>query len=198
MKKTVTYEQALYNSRLVDALPLATEDKKLPAETAASVVMAQVAWATICKTFDDNMTEALKKMKKDGFDERAQEITKMEDIDKRVKAHAEWDLKGEEPVKPTEDEIKEADKIRETSGAFYAELAELNDVYLAARSKEFAKEVKDTPDAFTRKELADIIDILNPLGTVRMVVHVNNDGTLAEDDIPCRSFITMIAANLVE
>lgn len=135
MKKTVTYEQALYNSRLVDALPLATEEKKLPAETAASVVMAQVAWATICKTFDENMAEALKQMKKDGFDERAQEITKMEDIDKRVKAHAEWDLKGEEPVKPSEDEIKEADKIRETSGAFYAELTELNDVYLAARSK---------------------------------------------------------------
>lgn len=198
MKKTVTYEQALYNSRLVDALPLATEEKKLPAETAASVVMAQVAWATICKTFDENMAEALKQMKKDGFDERAQEITKMEDIDKRVKAHAEWDLKGEEPVKPSEDEIKEADKIRETSGAFYAELTELNDVYLAARSKQFAKAVKDTPDAFTRKELADIIDILNPLGTVRMVVHVNNDGAPVEDDIPCRSFITMIAANLVE
>ena len=140
----------------------------------------------------------LKKMKKEGFDDRHRAYAEMERTDIRVKAHEDWDGEGEQPAMPTDEEIAAADKTRETAEGFRKELDELEDLYKTAREKEGEKTAAKTPAALTRRELADIIGMLGTEGTVKMAVGVDENGHPRMADVPRLTLVSMIAANMVE
>lgn len=197
MEKKVTYKQAEFITRVASLIPIAIDGRKLPQDTAASVVMAQVGWSAVMQEYESRMQEALKKMKKEGFDERAQAIGVMEETDRRIKAHKEWDGTGEQPAMPSDEEIAAAEKTRGTAKEFFDELNELNALYGSAREKEGEKTVAATPSALTRRELADIIGMLGADGTIQIDA-AGADGTPRKEEIGRGALITLIAANLVE
>ncbi len=75
----------------------------------------RVAYDKAAKAFDDDMQQVLKEIKKEGYDERAQKINHMKEID------------GKEDA--TKEEKKEADEIRKTEEDFNKETEELNKAY---------------------------------------------------------------------
>ena len=169
MEKKVTYNEAAFITRIASAIPIAIDGRQLPQDTAASVIMAQVGWSAVMQEYESRMGEALKKMKKEGFDDRHRAYAEMERTDIRVKAHEDWDGEGEQPAMPTDEEI-------------------------AAAEKTAAK----TPAALTRRELADIIGMLGTEGTVKMAVGVDENGHPRMADVPRLTLVSMIAANMVE
>lgn len=197
MEKKVTYNDASFITRIVSAIPIAIDGRKLPQDTAASVIMAQVGWSAVMQEYESRMGEALKKMKKEGFDERAQAISIMEETDRRLKAHEEWDGEGERPARPSDEEIASADKTRETEEDYRKELDELTGLYGKARATEAAKHVANTPAALSKRELADIIGMLGTEGTVTMGGFDDN-GRPTDIKIERMAFIPLIAANIVE
>lgn len=78
----------------------------------------RVAYDKAAKAFDDDMQQVLKEIKKEGYDERAQKINYMREID------------GKEDA--TKEEKKEADEIRKTEEDFNKETEELNKAYSEA------------------------------------------------------------------
>lgn len=198
MEKKVTYNEAAFITRIASAIPIAIDGRQLPQDTAASVIMAQVGWSAVMQEYESRMGEALKKMKKEGFDDRHRAYAEMERTDIRVKAHEDWDGEGEQPAMPTDEEIAAADKTRETAEGFRKELDELEGLYKTAREKEGEKTAAKTPAALTRRELADIIGMLGTEGTVKMAVGVDENGQPRMADVPRLTLVSMIAANMVE
>lgn len=195
MEKKPTYRDAMNNERMASAIPLAIDGKTLPQDTAASVVMLQVGWSSVADELRATMTAALKKMKKEGYDERSRAIDAMEDVNRRVKAREEWDGDGDEPQAPTEEELEAAAKARESAEEFYKEKEELEAMYNKAWEKESARECrKVTP--LTRRELADIIGMLGVEGTISVNV-MAADGSAVPIELDRREFISDIAATLV-
>lgn len=198
MEKKVTYNEAAFITRVASAIPIAIDGRQLPQDTAASVIMAQVGWSAVMQEYETRMGEALKKMKKEGFDDRHRAYAEMERTDSRVKAHNEWDGKGEQPAMPADEEIAAAEKTRETAEEFRKELDELEGLYKTAREKEGEKTAAKTPAALTRRELGDIIGILGTEGAVEMTVGVDGEGNAVTAPVSRKAFITLVAANLVE
>lgn len=199
MEKKITYNEVYFNSLVASAIPIAIEGRKLPQDTAASVILMQVGLESIIGDFEKRMQKALEKMKErdfKGYDERARAIADMEDVDRRVKAHDEWDGAGDEPPMPTEEEIAPAEKTRETEADFRAEEKKLADLYVAARTKELNNIIGEKPPMLTRREFADIIGMLGTEGTVTVNRMMSINGETSE--MPRTSFIAMVAANLVE
>lgn len=194
----MTYNQASEITRIALAIPIAIDGRKLPQDTAASVIMAQVGWSAVMDGYESRMQEALKKMKKEGFDERYAANERMKETDRRKKALDEWNGEGEQPAAPTGEELEAAEKTRETAEEFEKELAEVLDLYSEARTKEGEKTVTGAPSALTRKELADIIGMLGTEGTVSVALGVGEDGRPIKGEIARHEFIRLVAANLVE
>ena len=99
-------------------IPLSLEGKELPSELKAKIMLMRVAYDKAAKAFDDDMQQVLKEIKKEGYDERAQKINHMKEID------------GKEDA--TKEEKKEADEIRKTEEDFNKETEELNKAYSEA------------------------------------------------------------------
>ncbi len=198
MRQEITYGQALFFTRILFAIPLSKNGRELTPDTAASVMMARVGWGAVAEAFEKRILDTLKQTKENGyndFDEHARAIADMEDVDRRVRAHNEWNGEGGQPPMPTEEEIAAAEKTRETEADFRAEEKRLTEIVIATRAKELEKTMTERPPMLTRADLAGIIGMFGIEGKVT-VGGIGEDGKPGE--ISNGEFFTFLAANLVE
>lgn len=195
----MTYEEILGKRNISSNIPLVYEGRELSREMKATVVLMKVSYDKVAAEFDKDMQEVLKGLKKEGFDDRSRDIQKMEEIDKRKKAFQAWkkgakDEKGNDiprPTAPTDEELKEIEKIRETKENYDDECKELDELYRKAYIEKLKETVKFTERKFSASDLAEIIGMLGTDGD--MVLTVNG----IENRIAKEAFISLVAANLV-
>lgn len=160
--------EAISKMGLVHAIPTIAQNKsgqsvKMDSSTHSSVILARVSYDKAFADFQEKAREVLKGLKPEGYDEREQKISRMREIDRRAKAAKEWNGEGEEPAMPTKEELKEADEIRPTEEAFKKETDELNEQFIAAQEKILDEEVTVPSGTLTKKELADICNVVDSL-----------------------------------
>ena len=88
----MTYEEFFMNRAILNNIPLVFEGRRLGKSEVASVMLMRVAYNKKTEEFNKCMEDVLKGLKKEGFDERAQAIAAMEDVDRRKKASEEWQV----------------------------------------------------------------------------------------------------------
>ena len=152
-------------------IPLSLEGKELPSELKAKIMLMRVAYDKAAKAFDDDMQQVIKEIKKEGYDERAQKINHMKEID------------GKEDA--TKEEKKEADFNKETE--------ELNKAYSEAYQEKMKEECDMKPRKFAFEGFAKIIELIGTDGAIK--VKWNSPEAL---EIPKEEFISLIATNLVD
>lgn len=196
----MTYNEIFSRNNIVSNIPLVYEGRKLGKSEAASVMLVRVAYANKVQEYEKYMEDVLKGLKKEGFDERSQAISEMEDIDRRKKAAEEWkkgdkDANGkpvEKPEMPTKEELEKAEKTRETKEEYDKELKELEEAYGEARKKHGEKDVK-FDSKLTRAEYAEICELIGYEGDFEF----SSIFTGGKERISKEMFLSLIAANLV-
>lgn len=163
----MNYNNIFLCSNLLQQIPSAMDGKSMPTSLAVDIILLRTAYARKMEEYDNFMKDALKKLKKEGFDDRVKAMQEMEAIDKRLKEHEEWkegDTK-ERPTKPTDEEIAKADKTREGKVAYDKELEELDKAYSDARMKKAQEEVKDAP-RMSKDTFTQLVDFVGMAGTI--------------------------------
>lgn len=193
----LTYNQIFEKSSVIKNLPIMYEGRQLPKGMSAKVVLVRVQYDKYVESFEKEMQEVLKGLKKEGFDERMQLFQKMEDIDKRKAASETWkegdtDSEGkviEKPAMPSGEELNEAEKIRKDKAEFDKELSELNEEYMQARISKSSDEVEFNERKFTVDELSEIISML---GDENQMIEIN------KVEVSKGAFINMLGAKFCE
>lgn len=196
----MTYEEIFMRRAILSNIPLVFEGRKLGKSEVASVMLMRVAYNKKTEEFNKCMEDVLKGLKKEGFDERAQAIAAMEDVDRRKKAAEEWkegdkDEAGkpiEKPAMPTEEELKKAEETRKTKDDHDKELAELNENYSEARKKKLEESTTIANGTFTRSEYAEICELIGSEGTIELFGFADEAVKVARAE-----FLAMIATHLV-
>lgn len=162
----MNYGSVIMGQHIVDSIPFEMDGKKLSVAMTAQLAVIQASYKMCLKSVDDLTTEVIKRLKKEGFDERAQKILRMEAIDKKRQAHLAWKEgdEGERPEAPTDEEIAEADKIREGKEAYDKEFAELDTAYKEAYDEKLKEEVKEPPKRMSGELFEAVIEMLGVSG----------------------------------
>ena len=191
----MTYNDVFLRRNILLNIPLVFEGNKLPKSTAASVMLLRVAYQNKVDEFIKFLEEAKKGFKKEGFDERAQAVSQMEEIDRRKKAADEWKEgnEGEKPTMPTAEELEKAEKTRETLEEFNNEKKELEEQIQEAQNKKASETVKMENGSLSKEELADIYDMLGADGDIDYSV----PNQVEKVKVPKEWLLSMIATNLV-
>ena len=186
------YNEVVANRNILVNIPLAFEGRRLPKETAASVMLLRVAYQQKVDEFVKTLDEVKKGLKKDGFDERARAVAEMEDVDKRKKASEEWVGEGERPAMPTDEELKKAEETRATLEDFGKEKKELEEALSEANRKKLEEDAGKM-GKLTKDELADLYELLGSEGVFNFV--------LPGSDVPMavgrEELLAWVAVNLV-
>ena len=192
----MTYREIITNRNLLNNVPLTFEGRKLPKNTAASVMLLRVSYNQKVDEFVKTIEDVKKGLKKEGFDERAQAVSEMEAVDKRKKAADDWKegSEGEKPSYPTEEEIEKAEKTRSTLKEFEAEKKELEEALMEANNKKLDEEVDMKNGKLTKDELADIYEVVGVEGDIPL----SFPGGEGLEHWPREAFLSWIAKNLVE
>lgn len=193
----MTYNDIFYNSRvLLNNIPVGRECFSFGSHISTSVIMLQVAYEGKIKEFNDFMSETLKKLKKEGFDDRTQKIREMEDVDRRMKSYTEWedshDEGKERPKKPSDEELISAEETRKTKPEYDNELEELNNAYNEAQSKKAKEEVAGFDAKFDRSEYEELVSCIGVSGDIEVDFGNGNKSRMNKVD-----FLRMIATSLV-
>lgn len=144
----MTYQELFFRKSILDAIPMKIGDKKLSTFAVSDVILLQVAYQVKIDEFNNAMQEVLKKLKKDGFDERFQK-KKLYD-----------DLCNKEESTLTNDEIKEKSEFEEISAAFNVEFNELQETYSDAYNKKLKEEIPEM-NKLSNNTFNAIIDIMD-------------------------------------
>lgn len=195
----MTYQDILLCNSLLSSIPFTIDGKNMAAGTVTGVLLCQVAYQNKVKECDEFMQEVLKKLKKEGFDERNQRMQTMASTDKRMQEFNDWkegdkDSDGNvkpRPIKPTEEELKEADEIRKGKAAFDAELSELDKGYIAAYNEKMKEEVQMSKK-LTKDIYEDIVKFIGFIGDIE--ISGNNGQPLK---VSREYFLRMVGLNLV-
>lgn len=194
------YNEVFTREQVLSNIPLAIDGRKLSNDMQAKVMIMRVAYDKEANSFNQDMQEIAKGLKKEGFDERTQAIQKMEDVDRRKKAAEEWKegdvdkdgKKVEKPAMPTNEEIEEAEKTRSTKEEYDKELAEFNEKYISAHNKKMAEESGMKERLFTEQEFSEIIGVIGSEGKISFK-NGDNKAEISRED-----FLGIIAAWLVK
>lgn len=159
-------------------IPLLFEGNQLPDKLKAKLMIMRVAYDKAVNSFEDDMKEVLKNLKKEGYDERAQKIHRMKEID------------GKEDA--TKEEKKEADEIRGTEEEFNKETETLNKDYSTAYQQKLEDKSDMKPKFLSIEDYTDIIAMIGTEGIIKIkwtspdLIEVNKE-----------EFLSMIANCLV-
>ena len=184
----MTYEEILGKRNISSNIPLVYEGRELSREMKATVVLMKVSYDKVAAEFDKDMQEVLKGLKKEGFDDRSRDIQKMEEIDKRKEKN---DNGEKDIVAPTDEELKEAERIREKKEDYDKEVKELDESYRKAYVEKLKETVKFTERKLSSSDLAEIIGMLGTDGNMEITINGNKNNVSKE------SFISLIASELV-
>ena len=188
----MNYNDVFLRSALLESIPLNDGKYFFPPELSTSVILLRVGYNKKKQEFEDEMQAVLKELKKEGFDERSQAIQQMEDVDKRLKAHEEWDGNGEQPKKPSDDELAKAEETRKTEADYRKEYAELDESYRNARTKKAEEEVTLATD---KMEYDTFKQLVGALGTAGMIPVV---GIPMLSEMQKQEFLQAVCINLVK
>lgn len=161
---TITYSEIFFSQNLLSKLPVKLGEKELPFAVKAKVIVVKVQYSGLIAKFEENMQEQLKELKKDypEFDKKAQDHERMKSIDDRLKAHEEYSGEPDKrPTKPSDEEIKEANKIRKGEKAFLEMNEKLTKEYNGMREKAAQESVEVNEKKFTLEEFSEIVKLLN-------------------------------------
>lgn len=186
------YNKIMFGHNLVESIPFNVGQMSLDSNSAVELAMLQVAYKKAVSNLNEFMQETVKRLKKDGFDERTAKINRMNDIDRRFAQYNEWqEDNGPRPEKPASEELAEADEIRQTKAAYDKELAELNESYNKAYTKKLSEEVHDAPSGMSKDLFKAVIEMMGYNGDVEVEIGG------AKRAIPKTAYIKMIAEILV-
>lgn len=184
MPTKITYNKAFYRSLVLSSIPFKVGNRELDGDTATALLLLSAKYGKIAESFNALISDALKKLKEKDekykdFDERAQKFGDMERIDARLKAHEAWregdkDADGkpvERPAKPTDDELKRAEELRNSDDKepFYAAFEALNKAEYDLRDKHGKDEVEE-PEGLRFAELQGILRCLGYEGAITAAV----------------------------
>lgn len=190
------YSEVFEKQGVLRNIPLEFNGVKVRSELAAKIILMRVAFDKEIRSFENDMQEALKAMKPEGFDERSDKFVKMEDTDRKAELLKEWEdngKKGDSPEAPTKEELEAAEEIRHGKEAYEKELAELNDKYMEARRQKLDEESLMKGRAFSEKELAEFVEVIGTQGTIKIAW-----GNGQDIDVAKEQFLGMIAGLLVD
>lgn len=161
---TITYSEIFFSQNLLSKLPVKLGEKELPFAVKAKVIVVKVQYSGLIAKFEENMQESLKELKKDypEFDKKAQDHERMKSIDDRLKAYEEYSGEPDKrPSKPSDEELKEANKIRKGEKAFLEMNEKLTKEYNGMREKAAQESVEVNEKKFTLEEFSEIVKLLN-------------------------------------
>ena len=161
---TITYSEIFFSQNLLSKLPVKLGEKELPFAVKAKVIVVKVQYSGLIAKFEENMQESLKELKKDypDFDKKAQDHERMKSIDERLKAYEEYSGEPDKrPTKPSDEELKEANKIRKGEKAFLELNEKLTKEYNGMREKAAQESVEVNEKKFTLEEFSEIVKLLN-------------------------------------
>lgn len=161
---TITYSEIFFSQNLLSKLPVKLEEKELPFAVKAKVIVVKVQYSGLIAKFEENMQESLKELKKDypDFDKKAQDHERMKSIDERLKAYEEYSGEPDKrPSKPSDEELKEANKIRKGEKAFLEMNEKLTKEYNGMREKAAQESIEVNEKKFTLEEFSEIVKLLN-------------------------------------
>lgn len=190
------YSEVFERQGVLRNIPLESDGLKVSSELAAKIILMRVAYDKEVKSFEDDMQEALKAMKPEGFDERSGKFAKLEDTDRKAAACKEWVKKGSEgeaPACPSEEELEEAEAVRPGKEAYEKELEELNVKYMEARRQKLDEDSGMKGRCLTEKDLSEIISVTGTQGTIKITI-----GNGQETGIDKEQFLGIVAGVLVE
>lgn len=195
----MNYEEILSKRNIASNVPLVYDGKELSRDMKAAVVLMKVSYDKIVAEFAKDMEEVAKGLKKEGFDILSEDMKRMNEIDKRKEAFQTWkkgakDEKGNDiprPTAPTDEELKEAERIREEKEGFEEECKNLEKSYQKAYSEKLKEDVKFTERMFSVSDLSEIIGMLGTDGDMEITING------VKNKIAKEAFISLVAANLV-
>ena len=152
----MTYRELSNNAVLAGAIKIIDGAKKLDGNAAIDVVMAQAELERGMSEYQSKMQDIVKKLKPEDYDERSKKQQKMLDIEARAKAVDEWDGEGEEPKMPTDEELKEAEELKQELEGFDKEEKELDEQLGKAAEKLMNEESSIKKVKLSRETLAAI------------------------------------------
>lgn len=183
------YYELLAKANLANQIPLYYGEAKLSADTAAEVVLLKVRFNSIKSKMQEILKEAIEKLKKEGFDERANSIDFMYRIDSTLKAIEEWeegklDDDGKpikKPKSPSEEDIAKANEYRKLEKEYLEEVKELNEVYDKAANKQLFEDIEFSY-GLSRQAWKDIYNMLGTEGKINFTytngkskeIHIND------------------------
>lgn len=137
-------------SNIINQVPLYYNGEKLPASSAADIVMLRVTMNTILQEKQKFLEDSLSKLKKEGFDERARDVEEMRKVRDILQTLEEWkegtkDSEGKEipkPEKPSEESIKKAEKTALIEEDFNKEKEELISAYEEITKKQSTEDIE--------------------------------------------------------
>lgn len=192
----MTYNTIFQNNNILSNIPLAYEGRKLPKSTAASVMLLRVKYQQKCDEFIKTLQNVQNGLKKEGYEQRAQEVAQMKDVFSRKEKAKQWKAEygGEKPEMPSDEEIEKAEKTKsEILEAFEAEKKEIEEATHEAQEKESVKEVVFKDGKLSKEELADIYEMIGVEGQFNYTMPGTTEGVKVSKEW----FLNMIAFNLV-
>lgn len=189
----MNYEDIFLREKILSNIPLGKEGYDFPTTLATSLILMQVACQSKMKEYESFMQEALSKLKPEGFDERANAARLAESVEKQLAAHEEWDGKGEQPPKPTEEELNKAAAAREAGPAFQEELAALEAAYAEARTTKGQECVNGFSCILPREKYELLVSTIGTVGNIPVTMF---DGV--EREIPKVQLLSLFATYFLE
>lgn len=163
----MNYIELFERHSIISKIPLKNGAKELPTSVKAQVILMKVQYSELISDFEKNSQAALKELKDSSypeFDALASKIEHMKDIDNRLLKFKEYkkDSTEPKPVKPSSEEISEADTIRKSEKEFEDMSAKLTKEFMETRTKLLEDEVSTTTPikTLTKEEFAAIIDVV--------------------------------------
>lgn len=186
----MTLAEALNNQMLIEQISL---QLGFPTQTATKLTALKMSYRKIEKAYQEDIQEALKCIKPEGFDERFRKAMRFRDIENRAKLLEEWNGEGEKPNAPTEEELKEAEEIRPMMDDFLKEEydmnVQMNDIIANMRKGEI--EVPDT--TLTWAEWGHIYDAIGIEGDMSDIKN-SRTGTPIKKEL----FLEMLAESFIK
>ena len=179
---------------IVMNIPLSYEGRELPSRLQAKLMLMRVGYDKAVSAFNEKIDEALNGFKPEGFDNLVREIGRMESIEARQKAFEDWNGEGEGPIKPSLDELNEAQKIRsEKMDEYKLKTKDVWEKRCELNNQELDEECNACLRKLTEEEYASIVELVRTDGEFEF-----RTATRGVSKMPKTLFLSMVASVLVD
>lgn len=194
------YYEFLAKTSLINQIPLTYNGKSLNANTAVNVVLLKVKNNKAIEEVNTTINDALKELKKEGYDDREAAIKEMNRVFELVEKANNWkegDIDNEgnlipKPTMPSKEDIKKAEETKGTEEAFKEEQKELIIKYNNLYSKKLQEEVA-FGNGISKEDWKSIYDMI---GTEGEIEYKYSDNNIVP--IPTSLFLQYIGELIVE